>query len=126
VDSLRDPVGHEFVRDFQVSTVYREVPPGFMAYAISESERVPAAVWKGALAGLMEDNTAPREIRVPTLILVGDRDAVFSRAEQEALTRQIPGARSRVFTGVGHALHWEDPETFAGELVAAVAEGAGV
>jgi non-heme chloroperoxidase len=125
VDGLRDPIGHEFVRDFQLSTVYRDVPPGFMAYVIAESERVPASVWKGALSGLMDDNTAPREVRVPTLILGGDRDGVFSRAEQEALARQIPAARSRIFSGVGHALHWEDPEAFAGELVAAIAEGDG-
>jgi pimeloyl-ACP methyl ester carboxylesterase len=126
VDGLRDPIGHEFVRDFQVSTVYRDIPPGFMAYVIAESERVPASVWKGALAGMMDDNTAPREIRVPTLIVGGDRDGIFSRAEQEALARQIPGGRSRIYRGVGHAPHWEDPETFAGELVAVVAEGAGV
>jgi pimeloyl-ACP methyl ester carboxylesterase len=73
----------------------------------------------------MDDNTAPREVRVPTLILGGDRDSVFSRAEQEALARQIPGARSQIFRAVGHALHWEDPETFAGELVTAIAEGDG-
>jgi pimeloyl-ACP methyl ester carboxylesterase len=120
VEDLCDPVDHGFVRDFQVGTVQRELPPGFIAHAITESERVPAAVWKAALAGLMAHQGSDEEIGVPTLVLGGDRDGVFSRAEQEALGRRIPGARVQIFAGIGHALHWEDPERFVGALLSFV------
>lgn len=120
VDQLTDPVDHEFVRDFQLSTVYRTVPPGFMAHAIEESARVPAAVWKGALAGLMDYEPAETQIRVPTLIVGGDRDAVFSRQEQEELARLIPGASLQLYPDIGHAPHWEAPEAFARSLGSAI------
>jgi pimeloyl-ACP methyl ester carboxylesterase len=118
VDGLDDPIDHEFVRDFQLSTVSCELPPGFLAYVIEESKRVPASVWKAALAGLMKDDTPP--VTSPTLILGGDCDGVFSRAEQEDLARQLPAARIRIFPGVGHSLHWEDPEGFARALLTVV------
>lgn len=120
VETVHDPVPHDFVRDFQLSTVCRDVPPGFMAHAISESERVPAAVWKGALAGLMAAEPVEHRIVVPTLIVGGDCDSVFSAAEQQALARQIPGAALHIFRGIGHALHWEDPEVFARTLLSVV------
>jgi pimeloyl-ACP methyl ester carboxylesterase len=118
VEGLRDPVAHGFVRDFQVSTVNRAVPPEFMARAIAESERVPASVWKGAIAGLMDYRGGERKITAPTLILGGDRDGVFSVAEHEELARLIPGARAQIFPGIGHALHWEDPKSFVDALLA--------
>jgi pimeloyl-ACP methyl ester carboxylesterase len=37
---------------------------------------------------------------------------VFSTAEQEALVRLIPSAEIRIEPGIGHSLHWEDPERF--------------
>jgi pimeloyl-ACP methyl ester carboxylesterase len=92
-----------------------------MAYVIAESERVPAAVWKGALAGLMDYNAAEHQIRVPAMVLGGDCDGVFSTAEHEDLARRIPGATSQIFKGIGHALHWEDPEAFAKTLLTMVA-----
>lgn len=117
VDALRDPVAHEFVRDFQLSTVYADVPPGFLAYAISESERVPAAVWQGALGGMMDHEPAEHRITAPTLILGGNRDTVFSEAEQYELARRIPGADIHIFPGLGHAPTWEDPDAFVRKLL---------
>jgi len=54
---------------------------------------------------------------VPTLILWGDRDAVFGPAAQQALIAQLPKARASIYAETGHAPHWERPERFAGELV---------
>jgi pimeloyl-ACP methyl ester carboxylesterase len=118
VDALSDPVDPAFVREFQVSTVHRGVPDAFMERAIADSGRVPARVWKAVLAGLLNYRPQEADLRCPTLVLGGDRDGVFSRGEQEGIARRIPGATLRVFTDVGHALHWEDPDRFAVEFAA--------
>jgi pimeloyl-ACP methyl ester carboxylesterase len=43
-------------------------------------------------------------------------------SDQDALVDAIPGARLTVYAGGGHAFHWEDPATFARDLVAFVDE----
>ncbi|HEY8549125.1 MAG TPA: alpha/beta hydrolase [Vicinamibacterales bacterium] len=118
--TLSDPVDPEFIREFQRSTVYRPLPPAFFELLCSELARVPAAVLKEMSRSM--DGTANvarlRNIRVPTLVIWGDRDALFSRAEQEALTATIPDARLLVYRDTGHAPHWEEPERVAQDLVA--------
>jgi pimeloyl-ACP methyl ester carboxylesterase len=118
VSALTDPVDPTFVRDFQVSTVHRAPPGWFMEQAIAESLKVPARVWKAAVDGVLaEDYRADLgRIRAPTLVMWGDKDSVFSQAEQTALVSAIPGARLVTFPDIGHAPHWEDPERFVAEL----------
>ena len=76
---------------------------------------VPARIWRAALSGLIAyaPGAAPT---CPTLVLGGDRDSVFSKKEQEELAASIPGARIEIVTGIGHALHWEEPERFVASL----------
>lgn len=64
-----------------------------------------------------EHQTADRlaEIRVPTLILVGDRDTAVmgtgAHTEQsDYLAEHIPGAMKRVIPGSAHGYFWQDPE----------------
>ena len=52
---------------------------------------------------------------IPTLILWGDRDAMTSRAEQEALTMLV-GGELKVYDETGHAPHWERPDELAADL----------
>lgn len=115
VDALTDPVDPAFVREFQESTVARPMPPAFMDRVVANSLAVPAPVWRAALAGLLSYQPAG-VVRCQTLVIGGDSDGVFSRAEQEALAAQIPGAALDIVPGVGHALHWEDPERFVAAL----------
>jgi pimeloyl-ACP methyl ester carboxylesterase len=42
--------------------------------------------------------------------------------EQESLRAAIPGARLVTYAGAGHSPHWEEPERFAAQLAAFVAE----
>ncbi len=117
VNDLSDPVDAAFARGFQESTVLKPVPADFMDQAIEGSRSVPARVWRAALAGLIAwaPGAAPT---CPTLVLGGDRDSVFSKAEQEALATAIPGASLDIVEGIGHALHWEDPVRFVASLTA--------
>jgi 3-oxoadipate enol-lactonase len=74
----------------------------------------PPAAWAAqAAAGAAFDvwERVP-EIRVPTLVLTGDRDAVVDARNSESLAARIPGARLEVFPGLGHLFFWEDPQRF--------------
>ena len=52
------------------------------------------------------------EIRVPTLVIVGDRDVDDVRQAAEELERGIRGARLVVMPGVAHVPNMERPEDF--------------
>jgi pimeloyl-ACP methyl ester carboxylesterase len=52
-------------------------------------------------------------IRVPTLIVWGDRDTLFPTSHGQYLARVIPGAKIEVFNGVGHCPHLESPRLLA-------------
>ncbi len=56
-------------------------------------------------------------IRVPTLIVVGDEDAITPRANAEAMRAAIEGARLVVIEGAGHLSNVERPSEFNRALV---------
>ncbi len=51
------------------------------------------------------------EIRVPTLVIVGERDEPFVGAS-EYMAAKIPGARLEVIPGAGHAANLDNPDHF--------------
>lgn len=118
VDALDDPVPAEFAREFQVSTIYYPVPDDFLDRAVVESLKLPTRVWRHALAGQLAVDYAARlrRIRMPVLILRGAQDTVFAPAAQDALAAGLASAIVKVYPETGHALHWERPEEFAGDL----------
>jgi non-heme chloroperoxidase len=125
VSTLTDPVDPELVREFQSSTLAQPVPPELFDMAVSESLKVPAAVWRATFAAFLDTADFSRElgtIQTPTLLLWGERDSYASRADQDVLRTTIDGARLTVYPDTGHALHWEEPERFARDLIAFVYE----
>jgi non-heme chloroperoxidase len=118
VQTLSDPVPYDFAYEFQASTVFVPVPQQFLETAVGESLKLPAQVWKDVLNGLIATDNAARldEIAALTLIIWGDQDGIFPRAEQDALAALIPNATLSVFPQTGHAPHWERPRDFAKEL----------
>ena len=120
VASLDGAVPAEFARDFQESTVYRRLPADFMDGVVAESLKLPARVWRAVLEGLLADEHASRlgQIAMPTLLLWGERDALLTRAEQEALVSALGNAVLKVYRETGHSPHWERPEQFVGDLEA--------
>ena len=118
VNTLEDPVPEEFAREFQVSTIYRKLTDDFMRQVISESMKLPAHVWHQALGHLMSASALSQldQIRVPTLVIWGEQDTIWSRAEQEALAARILNAELITYPETGHALQWERPERFARDL----------
>jgi pimeloyl-ACP methyl ester carboxylesterase len=122
VARLEDPIDPAFVREFQEGTVARPVPAAFMDTVVRESLKVPARVWRATFGGFLEDDCVADlgRIRAPTLILWGDRDTLCRREDEDTLLHAIAGSRLVVYEGVGHAIHWEEPERFAADLVAFV------
>lgn len=55
-------------------------------------------------------------IRCPTLVLVGEHDAITPRAEVESMQRQIPTSDLQVIPGAGHLSNLEQPDIFAQHL----------
>lgn len=118
VNALDDPVPAEFAREFQVSTIYHPVPEDFLDRAVAESLKLPARVWRDALAGQLAVDYTARISRIcmPTLVLRGDHDTIFSRPAQNALAAGIVNASLKVYPETGHALHWERPSEFVSDL----------
>ncbi len=122
VQGLGDPVPLDVIREFQAGTAHNPLPEVFLEGVIAESAKLPARVWREALAGLVAGAPALAAGRIscPTLVLWGDHDGVFTRHDQDELLGAIPGSRLRVYPDTGHALHWEQPDGFVADLEAFV------
>lgn len=66
----------------------------------------------------------PADLRVPTLVLAGELDRVVPPHLALALAAAIPGARSLLLPGVGHAAAIQAPELIAAHLIEFCAPGA--
>jgi pimeloyl-ACP methyl ester carboxylesterase len=120
VSQLTDPIDPGFVREFQESTLAQAVPQAFLDTVVEESLMVPARVWRAVFEAFFEDDFVGElsKIQAATLIIWGERDALCPRRDQDALLTAIAGSRLVVYEGAGHAVHWEQPERFAADLVA--------
>lgn len=119
VAGLSDPIDPAFVRQFEQSIFFGPVPDSFIDTATAESLKIPAAIWQKVVAGITtEDHSAKlADIRAPTLILWGDQDEIFGRADQDRLLASIPDSRLIVFPQVGHGLHVERPRRTVQDIV---------
>lgn len=63
-----------------------------------------------------------RSLRMPTLIVWGDRDGFQPVATGEAAVRQIPGAQLVVLEGLGHTPFLDAPQRFAHSIVTFLGE----
>lgn len=122
VSDLRDPISRDFARSFIVDTSSAGIQRDLVDQLVEELLKVPARVWHGTFAGLLEydDTTELGRIEAPTLLVWGDADALVPRDMQDHLARSIPDADLLVYHGVGHTPRWEDPARFSGDLVAFV------
>ncbi len=59
-----------------------------------------------------------KEIRVPTLILVGDADIPDVHAHAGAIEAGVPGSKRVVITDAGHLMYLEKPEEFSRVVIA--------
>ena len=55
-------------------------------------------------------------MKIPTLLLWGDRDALFPRDDQDRLVAALPHATLKIYPDIGHCPNWECPEQVAADL----------
>ena len=118
VAALKDPIPEKFVHDFQVGMAFQPLPDDFVKAVVKESLNIPARVWREVMTEMLSPKAQVEltKIKVPTLILWGDKETVFPRSEQERLLAALPNARLKVYEDTGHSMHWERPERFAKDL----------
>jgi len=117
---LSDPVSRAFARDFQASTAFAPLPEAFFEQIVSESQKLPSRLWPELLGSVIkyDDRNELARLAVPTLLLWGDRDALFPREDQDRLVATIPRVRLRIYPEIGHCPNWECPKEVATDLVA--------
>jgi pimeloyl-ACP methyl ester carboxylesterase len=122
LDTLNDPIDQKFAWEFQQGTLANPVPETFLDLVVQESLKVPSRVWKSVASALFSSNyTADlKKVTAPALVLWGDKDLFSPYKDQKVLAGALQRSRLLVYNGVGHALHWEEPEQFARDLIAFV------
>lgn len=123
IRTLEDPVPYEFAREFQASTACVPLPEEFFEWILSETLKLPARLWRETFDQLLahDDTASLGRITAPTLLLWGERDALFSREDQDRVVSAIAGARLTVYAETGHCPNWERPELVAADLARFVA-----
>lgn len=112
-------VPRDYVVGFQASTAFTPLAPAQLDIFVDESMKLSLDTWRKTVDGLLTDPGPTLEpIKVPTLILWGEKDGVFDAAVQAALKRKIPGASTIDYAEVGHAPHWETPAEVAADIEA--------
>ncbi|MBC7866437.1 MAG: alpha/beta hydrolase, partial [Gloeobacteraceae cyanobacterium ES-bin-316] len=119
IDALSDPVDSAFAAAFQHGTAVRPVPETMMKKFVDETTKVPAYVWKGVAAGWSSSSFLPllQNYHKPVLIIWGDKDNFCSAEDQQLIKQALKKSTLLIYKETGHALHWEEPERFAQDLV---------
>jgi pimeloyl-ACP methyl ester carboxylesterase len=107
----------EMVREFQRSTLHRMPDPEAFERLVAQSMKVPGYVWRGVAALLGQDRSGSvGGITAPTLMIAGDRDALFPLDEQHRLFRLLANAELACYADTGHFIQLEQPARFAADL----------
>jgi pimeloyl-ACP methyl ester carboxylesterase len=54
---------------------------------------------------------------IPVLVLRGDKDTYATGADTDALVALVGAASRKTYANTGHAVHWEQPTTFANDVI---------
>lgn len=120
IDTLEDPIAAEFVREFQASTALEPLPDAFLDRVVAESLKLPARVWRGAVAGAIRADYAGRlgAIRTRTLVMGGEEDPYCPVIRQRELAARLGNAELKLYPQMSHCPHWERPEQFVQDVEA--------
>lgn len=82
--------------------------------AIASLSRNPKPVYRAAIAAILKFDVTRQlsAIRLPTLVVLGERDQTVPRAAGERLAREIPNARRWLVPNSGHATPMDQAELF--------------
>jgi pimeloyl-ACP methyl ester carboxylesterase len=95
------------------------VDPEFIRRQRKDAAGIPLRVWLAVLDQGLPDNayidlqrTLPR-LRAPTLLIWGSKDPIMEEPVRQTLRDALPGAKVKIFEGLGHNPFWEDPRAVA-------------
>ncbi|MFQ5930358.1 MAG: alpha/beta fold hydrolase [Acidobacteriota bacterium] len=99
-----------FTREFREG--HPERVQSFYEVAWSTHAKLPQYIELCIARSTWEATHRLGNVRVPTLVVVGDRDVVGSNhvAQAEVLAKRIPKAEYRILQGQSHGFFWQDPE----------------
>ena len=88
-----------------------DAPAHIVDHVAGLARRTSSEVWSGGLAELMELNLrkAIPNVRVPSLLLVGDHDRITPPGAAKALAAELPQGRIVIIEGAGHMAMLERP-----------------
>jgi pimeloyl-ACP methyl ester carboxylesterase len=108
------PLVHEVLPTL-VSDATRADRPETVAWlrGIVEDTDPLAAAWaQRAMVARPDSFDTLRQVRVPTLVLVGEEDRLSPPSDAEAMVEAVPGAQIAVLRGAGHLSAAETPGEF--------------
>lgn len=91
-----------------------EASPSHVEHVARIAAEAPVEVWVHTLRDLVEMDLAHavEHVRVPSLVIVGDRDLLTPKTSAQALRAALPDARAVVITRAGHIAMLERHEVF--------------
>jgi pimeloyl-ACP methyl ester carboxylesterase len=103
------------------------IPRGMLSFAgvlARDAFRSGPTALLVAFQRLLRDDARPlmRRLRMPVLLLWGERDPLVPLTYARRMLHEIPSARLSVVPSAGHVPMWENPEAFNGELLAFLGE----
>jgi pimeloyl-ACP methyl ester carboxylesterase len=116
---LNVEIDRPFMDEFQRSTLAKPIDDRYFDLLVTEGLKVPARVFQAALHQMLTTDFREqlRQVSIPVLIFWGQQDLFCSRKDQEDFTRNLKNSQLLQYENTGHALHWEEPERCAGDLV---------
>lgn len=105
-------------REYGETRAQKMLPPSPRPETLDQVAKIAAETRREGLlnSGRMVEKADNRpllgSLKLPVLILTGDRDAVVTPQRSEAMMAYLPDARTVSLAGVGHAAYLEAPEVF--------------
>ncbi|RSN66662.1 alpha/beta hydrolase [Actinomadura sp. WAC 06369] len=87
-----------------------------VAEAMAATIRMPGYGYAAESMAATDHGDVLGAVTAPTLVVVGEHDAVCPPAESRLIAESVPGARYIEIPGAGHLSNQERPESFAGAV----------
>jgi pimeloyl-ACP methyl ester carboxylesterase len=92
------------------------VDPDFIRRQRRDAANIPLAVWLAVLeqgANPADLQSTLPKLKAPTLLIWGSKDPIVAEDMRQSLRKGLPGAKVKVFDGLGHNPFWEEPQAVA-------------
>jgi non-heme chloroperoxidase len=104
-----------FCETVMLGTIQGGNPPAALLQKIvDDAFQVDKAIWHGVpdLLRTLDFRAELPKISQPTLVLHGEKDALITKTDSEALAQALPHGRFQALPGRGHSCNVEDPQLF--------------